>query len=114
MVPHHKYCDCQVNYCIQRCGFMLNVLQLNLQANSAKVCIEAATPACWVPLRRWQPLPHHFSKTASWPILPATKTCYPISKQIEELATMSQQLAGIVTTLWTDLGIKDNKTVISY
>ena len=35
-------------------------------------------------------------------------------KQIEELATMSQQLAGIVTTLWTDLGIKDNKTVISY
>ena len=35
-------------------------------------------------------------------------------KLIEELATMSQQLAGIVTTLWTDLGIKDNKTVISY
>ena len=35
-------------------------------------------------------------------------------KQIEELATMSQQLAGIVTTLWTDLGIKDNKTSIGY
>ena len=35
-------------------------------------------------------------------------------KQIEELATMSQQLAGIVTTLWTDLGIIDNKTSIGY
>ncbi len=35
-------------------------------------------------------------------------------RQIDELATMSQQLAGIVTTLWTDLGLKDNKTSINY
>ncbi|HSU49075.1 MAG TPA: metallophosphoesterase [Segetibacter sp.] len=34
--------------------------------------------------------------------------------KIEELATMSQQLAGIVTTLWTDTGVKDNKTTVSY
>lgn len=34
--------------------------------------------------------------------------------KIEELATMSQQLAGIVTTLWTDTGVKDNKTTLSY
>lgn len=35
-------------------------------------------------------------------------------KQIAELATMSQQLAGIVTILWTDLNEKDNKTQIKY
>lgn len=35
-------------------------------------------------------------------------------KQIDELATMSQQLADIVTTLWTDLGVKDNKTPIKF
>ena len=35
-------------------------------------------------------------------------------KQIAELATMSQQLAGIVTILWTDLNEKDNKTHIKY
>ena len=35
-------------------------------------------------------------------------------KQIDNLATMSPQLAGIVTTLWTDLGIKDNNTSIKY
>jgi 3',5'-cyclic AMP phosphodiesterase CpdA len=35
-------------------------------------------------------------------------------KKIEELATMSQQLAGIVTTLWTDTGVTDNKTNIPY
>ena len=35
-------------------------------------------------------------------------------KKIEELATMSQQLAGIVTTLWTDIGEKDNKNNIEY
>ncbi len=35
-------------------------------------------------------------------------------KQIAELATMSQQLAGIVTILWTDLNEKDNKTHINY
>ncbi|MEO5592077.1 MAG: metallophosphoesterase [Chitinophagaceae bacterium] len=34
--------------------------------------------------------------------------------KIDELATMSPQLAGIVTTLWTDLGEKDNKTVVRY
>ncbi len=34
--------------------------------------------------------------------------------QINELATMSPQLAGIVTTLWTDLGVKDNRTIVSY
>ena len=34
--------------------------------------------------------------------------------QIDNLATMSPQLAGIVTTLWTDLGIKDNTTIIKY
>jgi len=27
---------------------------------------------------------------------------------------MSQQLAGIVTTLWTDLGEKDNNTIVRY
>ena len=35
-------------------------------------------------------------------------------KQIDELGALSPQLAGIVTTLWTDLGIKDNKTPIVY
>jgi hypothetical protein len=35
-------------------------------------------------------------------------------KQIDNLATMSQQLADIVTTLWTDPGVKDNKTRIKY
>jgi hypothetical protein len=35
-------------------------------------------------------------------------------KKIDELAAMSQQLAGIVTILWTDLGVKDNKTFIKY
>jgi 3',5'-cyclic AMP phosphodiesterase CpdA len=35
-------------------------------------------------------------------------------QKIEELGAMSQQLAGIVTTLWTDTGIKDNKTQIPY
>ena len=35
-------------------------------------------------------------------------------QQIDVLATMSQQLAGIVTTLWTDIGIKDNKTFVRY
>jgi len=35
-------------------------------------------------------------------------------QKILELSAMSQQLAGIVTTLWTDLGVKDNKTVINY
>jgi 3',5'-cyclic AMP phosphodiesterase CpdA len=35
-------------------------------------------------------------------------------KQIDELGALSPQLAGIVTTLWTDLGIKDNKTPIQY
>lgn len=35
-------------------------------------------------------------------------------KQIDNLGTLSPQLAGIVTTLWTDLGIKDNKTPIVY
>ena len=35
-------------------------------------------------------------------------------KQIDDLATMSEQLAGIVTTLWTDPGVKDNKTPIQY
>ncbi len=35
-------------------------------------------------------------------------------RQIDELATMSQQLAGIVTTLWTDPGVKDNKTSVIY
>ena len=34
--------------------------------------------------------------------------------QIDQLATLSPQLAGIVTTLWTDLGVKDNKTVVSF
>ncbi|HTE09397.1 MAG TPA: metallophosphoesterase [Chitinophagaceae bacterium] len=34
--------------------------------------------------------------------------------KINELATMSQQLAGIVTTLWTDLGEKDNNTIVRY
>jgi UDP-2,3-diacylglucosamine pyrophosphatase LpxH len=33
-------------------------------------------------------------------------------QQIDQLATMSQQLAGIVTTLWTDTGEKDNNTEI--
>lgn len=35
-------------------------------------------------------------------------------KQIDDLGALSPQLAGIVTTLWTDLGIKDNKTPIVY
>lgn len=35
-------------------------------------------------------------------------------KKIEELAIMSQQLAGIVTTLWTDTGEKDNKNNVIY
>ena len=35
-------------------------------------------------------------------------------KQIKALATQSQQLAGIVTILWNDLGIKDNKVNIPY
>ena len=35
-------------------------------------------------------------------------------KEIDVLATMSQQLAGIVTTLWTDIGITDNKTSVAY
>jgi predicted phosphodiesterase len=35
-------------------------------------------------------------------------------KKIDELAAMSQQLAGIVTTLWTDPGVKDNKTHVNY
>ena len=35
-------------------------------------------------------------------------------KQIAELATMSAQLAGIVTILWTDLNEKDNKTHIPF
>ena len=35
-------------------------------------------------------------------------------KKIEELAAMSQQLAGIVTTLWTDTGEKDNHNHINY
>jgi hypothetical protein len=34
--------------------------------------------------------------------------------QIDELAKMSQQLAAIVTTLWTDTGVKDNKAIIPY
>lgn len=34
--------------------------------------------------------------------------------KINNLATMSQQLAGIVTTLWTDTGIKDNTVVVDY
>jgi len=35
-------------------------------------------------------------------------------QKIEELAGMSAQLAGIVTTLWTDTGEMDNNTSISY
>lgn len=35
-------------------------------------------------------------------------------KKIEELATMSQPLAAIVTTFWTDTGVKDNKTHVNY
>jgi len=34
--------------------------------------------------------------------------------KIAELAALSQQLAGIVTTLWTDTGEKDNNTVVEY
>jgi len=34
--------------------------------------------------------------------------------KIAALAGMSQQLAGIVTTLWTDPGEKDNNTIINY
>jgi len=33
---------------------------------------------------------------------------------IDQLGTLSQQLAGIVTTLWTDTGIADNNTVLQY
>jgi hypothetical protein len=35
-------------------------------------------------------------------------------KKIDDLGTMSQQLASMVTTLWTDIGEKDNKTVVRY
>jgi hypothetical protein len=35
-------------------------------------------------------------------------------KLIDELATMSPQLAGYATTFWTDLGVKDSKTPINY
>ncbi|MEP6749835.1 MAG: metallophosphoesterase [Bacteroidota bacterium] len=35
-------------------------------------------------------------------------------EKINELGSMSPQLAGIVTTLWTDLGEKDNKNIIKY
>jgi hypothetical protein len=35
-------------------------------------------------------------------------------KKIEELAAMSQQLAEMATTLWTDTGEKDNKTNVIY
>lgn len=35
-------------------------------------------------------------------------------KKIDELATMSQQLAAIATTLWTDTGETDNNTVVKY
>lgn len=35
-------------------------------------------------------------------------------QKINDLGTMSQQLAGIVTTLWTDTGEKDNKNSIPY
>ncbi|MCW3108371.1 MAG: metallophosphoesterase [Segetibacter sp.] len=35
-------------------------------------------------------------------------------KKIDELAAMSQQLAGIVTTLWTDTGVMDNSTDVNY
>ena len=35
-------------------------------------------------------------------------------KQIDYLATLSPQLASIVTTLWTDLGVKDNNTSLKY
>ena len=34
--------------------------------------------------------------------------------KIDQLAAQSQQLAGIVTTLWTDTGDKDNNTVVEY
>lgn len=34
--------------------------------------------------------------------------------KIDELAALSQQLAGIVTTLWTDTGVKDNNTNVDY
>lgn len=33
---------------------------------------------------------------------------------IQQLGTMSPQLAGIVTTLWTDTGEKDNNTEVNY
>lgn len=36
------------------------------------------------------------------------------SAKIDELATFSQQLAGIVTTLWTDTGEMDNNTTVHY
>jgi UDP-2,3-diacylglucosamine pyrophosphatase LpxH len=35
-------------------------------------------------------------------------------QKIAELAAMSQQLAGIVTTLWTDTGEIDNNTTVKY
>jgi hypothetical protein len=35
-------------------------------------------------------------------------------KLIDDLASMSQQLAGIVTTLWTDPAMKDNQTFVRY
>jgi len=36
------------------------------------------------------------------------------SAQINQLAALSPQLAGIVTTLWTDIGEKDNNSFIPY
>jgi 3',5'-cyclic AMP phosphodiesterase CpdA len=33
---------------------------------------------------------------------------------IQQLGTMSPELAGIVTTLWTDTGEKDNNTIVGY
>jgi 3',5'-cyclic AMP phosphodiesterase CpdA len=35
-------------------------------------------------------------------------------QKINQLGTMSAQLAGMATTLWTDLGVKDNKTSIKF
>ncbi len=36
------------------------------------------------------------------------------ASKIADLAAISQQLAGIVTTLWTDTGVKDNDTKVNY
>jgi hypothetical protein len=33
---------------------------------------------------------------------------------IDQLAALSPQLAGIVTTLWTDTGVTDNNTNVDY